>query len=77
MPDSPLDLEAVRARMPFCSQRIMRQLIDRVTELEEINARLVCPHGDRQCPCPDGLLCHYEGPDPMACDCDLHDGRGA
>lgn len=26
-----------------------------------------CPHGDPHCPCPDGLLCHYEGPDPMRC----------
>lgn len=22
-----------------------------------------CPHGDSGCPCPDGLACHYEGPD--------------
>lgn len=26
-----------------------------------------CPHGDPTCPCPDGLLCHYEDPDPMRC----------
>lgn len=22
-----------------------------------------CPYGDPLCPCPDGLLCHYEGED--------------
>ena len=22
-----------------------------------------CPHGDPYCPCQDGDLCHYEGPD--------------
>ena len=27
--------------------------------------RMTCPYGDPTCPCPDGLLCHYEGPDPM------------
>ena len=27
--------------------------------------RKTCPYGDPTCPCPDGLLCHYEGPDPM------------
>ena len=21
-----------------------------------------CPHGDKSCPCQDGDLCHYEGP---------------
>lgn len=21
----------------------------------------MCPYGDPSCPCPDGLLCHYEG----------------
>lgn len=26
-----------------------------------------CPHGDLACPCPDGLICHYEGPDPWPC----------
>ena len=25
--------------------------------------RTVCPYGDLGCPCPDGLMCHYEGPD--------------
>lgn len=24
----------------------------------------VCPHGDPACPCPDGDMCHYEGPNP-------------
>lgn len=24
-----------------------------------------CPHGDPLCPCQDGDLCHYEGPNPM------------
>jgi hypothetical protein len=24
---------------------------------------IYCPHGDPSCPCPDGLECHYEGPD--------------
>lgn len=23
----------------------------------------ICPHGDPSCPCPDGLMCHYGGPD--------------
>ena len=27
----------------------------------------VCEHGDKYCPCPDGLICHYEGPDPWPC----------
>lgn len=26
-----------------------------------------CPHGDPTCPCQDGDVCHYEGPDPMYC----------
>ena len=26
-----------------------------------------CLHGDETCPCQDGDLCHYVGPDPMAC----------
>jgi hypothetical protein len=26
-----------------------------------------CFHGDPHCPCQDGLMCHYEGPDPMRC----------
>jgi hypothetical protein len=26
-----------------------------------------CPHGDETCPCQDGDLCHYEGPDPWYC----------
>lgn len=25
---------------------------------------MICPHGDRFCPCPDGALCHYEGHNP-------------
>lgn len=25
-----------------------------------------CPYGDSTCPCPDGDMCHYEGPDPMS-----------
>ena len=28
-----------------------------------MTVRPVCPYGDPLCPCPDGLLCHYEGPD--------------
>lgn len=28
---------------------------------------MTCPHGDAFCPCPDGLACHYEPPDPMPC----------
>lgn len=23
----------------------------------------ICPYGDPLCPCPDGVLCHYEGED--------------
>jgi hypothetical protein len=23
---------------------------------------VACPHGDKTCPCPDGDMCHYEGP---------------
>lgn len=26
-----------------------------------------CPHGDATCPCQDGDVCHYGGPDPMRC----------
>ena len=37
----------------------------RIAELERINNRLICPHGDSTCPCKDGLVCHYEGDDPM------------
>jgi hypothetical protein len=29
--------------------------------------QLTCSHGDPLCPCPDGDLCHYEGPDPSRC----------
>jgi len=25
---------------------------------------VVCKHGDPLCPCPDGDMCHYEGPNP-------------
>ena len=28
---------------------------------------ITCPHGDPLCPCQDGLLCHYEGKDPLPC----------
>ena len=26
---------------------------------------VACRYGDMTCPCQDGLLCHYEGPNPM------------
>ncbi len=29
-----------------------------------MSAPLVCWTGDPTCPCPDGDLCHYRGPDP-------------
>lgn len=29
-----------------------------------IAAGEVCSHGDPLCPCPDGDMCHYEGPNP-------------
>jgi hypothetical protein len=25
-----------------------------------------CPYGDPTCPCQDGDMCHYEGPDAMS-----------
>jgi hypothetical protein len=28
---------------------------------------MMCPHGDRTCPCQDGDPCHYEGEIPMLC----------
>lgn len=27
--------------------------------------RKACKYGDELCPCQDGDMCHYEGPDPM------------
>ena len=30
-----------------------------------VNSRACCPHGDPQCPCQDGDMCHYEGPNPF------------
>ena len=26
---------------------------------------IACKYGDPFCPCQDGMLCHYEGPNPM------------
>lgn len=26
---------------------------------------MICKYGDPFCPCPDGDMCHYEGPNPM------------
>ena len=36
-----------------------------MAQLQALLRRLICPHGDRLCPCKDGLLCHYEGTRPM------------
>ena len=33
------------------------------TDTETPTTRMACPFGDLSCPCPDGLICHYEGPD--------------
>ena len=34
-----------------------------MTDVQSPAVRLTCPHGDMGCPCADGLMCHYEGPD--------------
>lgn len=41
--------------------------VDKLREVVRGDERGSCPHGDETCPCPDGLLCHYEPPDPMRC----------
>jgi hypothetical protein len=33
------------------------------TAADELPVLECCPYGDPTCPCPDGLACHYEGPD--------------
>jgi len=36
-----------------------------VNDTDSPRWRTACPYGDQFCPCQDGDLCHYEGPDPM------------
>ena len=38
-------------------------VMDEISHIQTPEPRTTCPFGDPTCPCPDGLMCHYEGPD--------------
>lgn len=45
---------------------VAKQISEEILMYNQEWPRDTCPHGDPACPCPDGDMCHYEGPDPMS-----------
>ena len=53
--------QAMRDRLHNEVETLKREIETLQTQI----IRLICPSGDKNCPCPDGDMCHYEGPNPM------------
>ena len=49
-------------RTPLCPACEMGRMAREILELRQHSG---CKYGDPFCPCQDGDMCHYEGPNPM------------
>lgn len=46
-------------------ERLFEQIATSASTPKPSHNGLACRYGDPICPCQDGDMCHYEGPDPM------------
>lgn len=59
------------------SRTVARHLMPLKVDEATVGTLLSCPHGDPTCPCPDGLSCHYEGPDAWPSPTETQAARSA